>query len=468
MSEDGRTCPEGYTSSDLLELLDDGVVDGRLNALGAHVRDCSICAAELASLRKIHGLLIRHPESFHPDEVELYQYAHGHESLDENIAEHVLTCPECGKDVEIIREMIEVGNILPESPETMPQSLLDRLEASPRVTTRPKQPGSLFNIFIEFYRSLMHRPILAMGTAAAVLLIIVVTIPYVKTPQIPIMPESSPVPSVSFQDGEKTATEPAEDKKAQVLKPAPKEPAAPGRIYRAERRKMKPKLNFAAPQKGAPPLERKELAEEDSQPLKREGRVGSSRPAPVTAIKRTGDVKKYSPKQTILKSRGREQAEVSKQDLQKRSVMQPSVSPSTEEQKSQPSATRVNVVITGPERVHIPILEFTPSPSLKDHHTFVVTRRMDSEAEEHKAAELSAGISEPEALAPNARSLTVLVRISKLNGLFKIWADVMDSTTGDKSGALEEFGIAQDELGRRIESAVSTLIKRMDSTESQK
>jgi hypothetical protein len=362
--------------------------------------------------------------------------------------------------------MIKVGGVLPEKPKAMPQSLLDRLEGT--APSLPQQPGSWLNTFFQFYRSLMQRPILAMGTAAAILLIIVVTIPYVKAPQVPIIPESAPVPSTQFQDKEETVTEPTEVKMAQIMKPTQKEPASPGRIYRAERRKMKPKRNLAMPQKAVPPSEREASAEEDAQPHKKEGGVGSARPAPVSTVRQTGDVRKFSSRQTNLKSRSRVQAEVSKRDLDKKVQMQPRDVSSTMENRVKHSMTRVNVVIVGAERVQVPLVEFTPPPSLKDRYTFVVSRQAMSETKEHKTTELSAGISEPEALAPSVRNLTVLVRISKLNGSYRILADILDSKSGKKGGTTEEIGVSQDELGRRIESVVSSLIRNMDGINSEK
>lgn len=176
MSGSRKNCPQELDPSVLLDYL-----EGRLEltaraTLEDHIRTCPACAAELASLRTVDAMLKTTPGAFHPNGEELYLFAQAGKDPDGFLLEHLVSCKECSEEVEALKEMISSGSALPEVKKTIPAAVMLELE---RLHPRPESSGWLSAVwgFLSGIRpSGVRMPVLALGTAAAAVMVIVVSL----------------------------------------------------------------------------------------------------------------------------------------------------------------------------------------------------------------------------------------------------------------------------------------------------
>ena len=177
MTQTGPTCREGWELPELLAYVEGEMPEPAGRSLALHLRSCAVCSSEVESLRKLHGLLRSHPESFHPDAGELFRFVSTGSDPEAWIAEHVDTCPECREDVELVRQMIAVGPESPRSGRAMPESLIRRLKALHGVRKGRGRASNLLSHLKERTRTWFRPPVLALGTAAAMVIIAVLILP---------------------------------------------------------------------------------------------------------------------------------------------------------------------------------------------------------------------------------------------------------------------------------------------------
>lgn len=189
------TCPDGRDVSELLAYVEGELDASSRRSLEKHLMSCRACSGEVASLRRMAHLLRDYPESLHPDEVELHRYVYSGEDPGSHIASHVAWCEDCNQDVRMLEEMLLLKDELPDHRQPLPKSLIRRLEEVHSV--RGDRPGLLKSLSA-FLRGLVSQPfrapVLALGTAAAVLIIAVVSIPMWQSYKEAIVPAPTATP----------------------------------------------------------------------------------------------------------------------------------------------------------------------------------------------------------------------------------------------------------------------------------
>ncbi len=177
MTADSSGCPYGWEPAKLLAYVEGALSKEEESDVERHLKECSWCRVETASLSYAHNLLLKHPLAFHPDPDELVRFVAEGEDSESDIASHVKSCAHCSEDVEFLREMLEKGFDVPRQVPSMPQSLRERLQADHgRVTHEPEREDLIAKI-INLVSSHFRIPMLAVGTAAAVVVMAALFLP---------------------------------------------------------------------------------------------------------------------------------------------------------------------------------------------------------------------------------------------------------------------------------------------------
>lgn len=181
MTQNGYKCPHGWAPAELLSYVEGGLTRVARGEVERHLDACAACASEVELLRHAHELLRRHPEVFHPDEGELYRLVSSDIAPDAATDAHVQSCPQCQKDVEMLRDMIFSTGEIPKHSAEMPKTLMRRLEwlYGPK---RVFWGMSRFKALLSNLTRLPFRaPALALSTAAAMLVLAILTVPMWQT-----------------------------------------------------------------------------------------------------------------------------------------------------------------------------------------------------------------------------------------------------------------------------------------------
>lgn len=177
MTNSRQQCSEGRDPSQLLAYVEGDLDAAACHELESHLRSCSFCASECEALRKADRLLRTHREAFHPDEEELYRFVATGEDIGQRIASHLASCRECSEDAELLRQMLRAGSEIPAQAPELPKSLIRELEQLHPLPTSPGVLGRLHSSVTELMRLPFQMPVLALGTAAAVVFFVIVSIP---------------------------------------------------------------------------------------------------------------------------------------------------------------------------------------------------------------------------------------------------------------------------------------------------
>ncbi|AFM25048.1 zf-HC2 domain-containing protein [Desulfomonile tiedjei] len=169
------TCPQGWESSQLLAYIEGDLDPATEGELLRHIDTCPVCMQELHAIKRVDALLREYPESFHPGEEALYRYAVKGNDPEASISRHVDSCSECRKTVETYRQMHGLKKAVTETV-PLPQALEDaRLKRIPSVGA--EVPKIWSESVREIFSRLFTIPALALGSAAAALLLAVLIIP---------------------------------------------------------------------------------------------------------------------------------------------------------------------------------------------------------------------------------------------------------------------------------------------------
>ncbi len=177
MSDPKMTCPSTEESTALLDFVEHGPQGESGRLVESHLRQCPTCAQMIEGLRRVDALLRRHRDVFHPDEAELFDFVATGIDPDGIISLHLNECQDCREAAHLLQEMLRVGTDVPGPSPAIPASLLKRL-----AETHPRAGGaSEWRGWREVVRTLRLRlgqpwqfPTLAVGTAMAVLIVIIV------------------------------------------------------------------------------------------------------------------------------------------------------------------------------------------------------------------------------------------------------------------------------------------------------
>jgi hypothetical protein len=167
-SEDKEVCSE---LEDLLLPYAAGVLTGEERAMvEKHMHTCPECSRELTALDKMTAILRENEEVLCPDPAELYEYANFGEDPTGLLAAHVARCPHCTAAVEECKTAPEGS--------TMPADLWNRIRIDlQRVEQSPSSLRDYLAGLFQWLSSFPRFPVLALGTAAAMILMVVVFYP---------------------------------------------------------------------------------------------------------------------------------------------------------------------------------------------------------------------------------------------------------------------------------------------------
>jgi hypothetical protein len=177
MTHSKEGCPDGWDPAELLAYLEEDVEPSTRAALEEHLKGCSICSEELDSLRKWDALLREHPESFHPDPEDLFRLASRGEDPAGDTKNHVESCRHCTETMRLMQEMLSAEAEAPEPSQVIPGSLVSRLEELYGIPGRVSHREPLSSFFHRLLGIRLRLPVLALGTAAAVAIIVVLVMP---------------------------------------------------------------------------------------------------------------------------------------------------------------------------------------------------------------------------------------------------------------------------------------------------
>ena len=177
MTADSSGCPYGWEPAKLLAYVEGALSKKEESELELHLKKCSWCRMETASLSYAHNLLLKHPLAFHPDPDDLLRFVAEGEDSESDIASHVKSCAHCAEDVAFLREMLEKGFDVPQQAPAMPPALRERLQADHGRVTHEPERENLIERIINLISSHFRIPMLAVGTAAAVVLIAALFLP---------------------------------------------------------------------------------------------------------------------------------------------------------------------------------------------------------------------------------------------------------------------------------------------------
>lgn len=248
MKPSREKCSEGFDPSLLVEYVEGGLEPSVLSELEEHLPRCPFCSSELGLMKRMDSLLRSYPEAFHPSEDELYGFVTLDKDTERRIAVHLESCAECRAEAELLRRLILEERTASQAEPTLPAYLareLDRLHPS----LRPRE-----RTWAEFWSSLGEwisapfrgRPMLSLGTVAALLLIAVLVTPlwreFKEIPDLsPRAPVTTGVPSAPAGVGSKAdAGRPAQDEVKQVSRPSAELPAPPAEAVKAKETYHKP------------------------------------------------------------------------------------------------------------------------------------------------------------------------------------------------------------------------------------
>jgi hypothetical protein len=182
MTPNGLACQDGWESSQVLAYVEGEMPEPESRNFVQHLRNCAACSAEVESFRELSRLLKSHPESFHPAAAKLYEFISTGSDPDGWISDHVASCSECRADVELVRHIGEVEFETPGMSRAMPTSLVEKMQALYRLPTHSVQTKTLMSRLAEKFGIYpMRLPVLALGTAAAALLVAVLVTPLFTT-----------------------------------------------------------------------------------------------------------------------------------------------------------------------------------------------------------------------------------------------------------------------------------------------
>lgn len=137
-----------------------------------HVSTCSSCSRELEEVKQMTKLFDEYEEAFCPELQEIFDFVNHGLDPEGNISTHLERCARCS-------ETAEACKFLPEEVK-MPENLWNRIEQQisiGRAVQPPPETKGWFSQFWQWLPSLPRLRVMAMATAAAVGLLVIITYP---------------------------------------------------------------------------------------------------------------------------------------------------------------------------------------------------------------------------------------------------------------------------------------------------
>jgi anti-sigma factor RsiW len=426
---ESMTCPQGWQSADLLAHIE-GYLDPAVEReLLRHIETCPVCMKELHAIKRMDALLGDHPESFHPEEEALFRFAVEGNDPDASISPHLDSCTECGKNVEVYRQMRSLKETVPDMV-LLPQDL-ENARLRQITSANPEIPKSRPQSVRELFSRPFRIPALALGTAAAAVLLAVLIIPlwqqlHENTLQAPApLQESPPAPGIKESPPE-----------PQALPAAPK-PAA--NQFSDETRAVPESTGPAVP-----------------------SREGSPEPSVGSRLNREGKAVRQATPAQPAKPYGELHAQAPPQKL-----------PATaEERKERFDQSDVRRLTKRKERELTDMM--SRSPELLEKTNSIVVRIVitDSEGKPISLSQLQRSQESPErekqtAVEADAVSTSgipryrIHIRLLKQAQEFDIDAKLFDESPDERNPlkSVMEYHVSKEELPKRIHTVVDSLVQ---------
>jgi hypothetical protein len=503
MTESRERCPGGLDQALLLTYLEGGLERSLKKKVEEHLKGCSFCSEELQLMGRIDSLLSSHPEVFHPEEEELYRLVAAGEDRDGLIAGHLETCVHCRAEADMLREHLSREKAASCSDPSLPAYLAGELDSVYPTESAHRRTWAAVLAPLSRMADFFRRPMLAMGTAAALLLVAVLVIPMWRTfKNIPHpSPQAPAMGSLQYTDGRVAPAEREKKQKAEIPASAQVAPSAEeqgGKKAGPQSPAATPVRNFVAsprPSSAAPDAKGRVSGESTARSQERVGGASrdalSAAPEPETHM--TERARKSPAREEIPEKdrwrrakRGKlipgsavRPAPVDKEASEavlgkvgeeaprpllnlnaphKEQLLSESV-PGSQEAPGKPSVG-VTVSIVGPQGRAIRGVRFIPPQQMQDRYTFLSEEGREKKLEE-KPSTPTTGTSAfiRPGLRDAAGSLRIEVRISESDGLYDLKADLMTAGSDRVTKRTEALGIDRQDLESRITSLVSSLLK---------
>jgi hypothetical protein len=451
MTHSKEGCPDGWDPAELLAYLEEDVEPSTRAALEGHLKGCSICSDELDSLRKCDALLREHPESFHPDPEDLYRLASRGEDPAGNTKNHVESCRDCTETMHLLREMLSAE--APEQSQVIPESLVSRLEELYGIPGRASHREPLSSFFHRLLGIRLRLPVLALGTAAAVAIIVVLVmpgpkifwehpwpdvVPPVEAPRRSIGHEQGPSGTDQFRLSDEQTREKRSSDQTRMRKEPPAQPSLPPHSL--------PSLRAGSSEPVTHRAERDLL--ESAQRQSSKLRTSTSPPEPEGRLE-----KKIAPTPVPADIKSK-----TKPDFSAGRVAR--TGPSVQKLPHRTSI-RVRVQIVDSAGHLVPGLRFVPPKTIDSRFSFSgPTSREDKVA--GKTQLKSEDRSAPAAVAENeAEGYLVIVTVKESQGVFDIDARLFEapSVQGEApTSTLNAQNVSKEDLQSRIGDLVFSLL----------
>lgn len=180
MNDEEFLCPQGWDESELLAYLEGDSAPETALRLIEHLDSCPACTGAMKRLRLVRDLLESAPDAFHPSAEEIYWFALNGADPDSLLAEHMEGCESCRREASALKDTLWAMDI-PEA--TMPASL-EKIIDYEYPAARSAWVNRLLERLSQLTSALMRRPLLAVSTAAAALILAVLIVPMWRTQQI--------------------------------------------------------------------------------------------------------------------------------------------------------------------------------------------------------------------------------------------------------------------------------------------
>lgn len=440
MTDSQRNCTDGRDASEILAYLEGELSEHDRAKFEAHVRVCRTCSEELGNLRRIRSLLHAHPESFHLDAADLYRYIAHKSDPDGQVAAHLRICEACRNTATLMEEMIAMGAQAPRKASPLPQALQRQLEElhPPRRIARPQQPESRL---LAFLRRPFRIPALALGTAAAVVLVALLVPRLWHTLQEVLQPGSSPGPGVTAP-----ASQPREAGARDALQALPQAPAAP--TTEAGERKQ----SGAVPERQA--LVAPRLKEEEMQRAGKKARAMRSAPmAP--------HLDKAAPGMPSLQSGGLagSQAVPGSSEAESPGPLAAAPVPPVYQSRRETVAVRIE----GPEGQHLPALLSAIPDELRQRYAFVQEPAAESSREKGKAAGAWYPWTRRGHNAAAQAALRITIKIFQTGGGYTVEGWLYEGDSSEESKTITELEVPLEKLPQKVGNLVQDLLASLEN-----
>lgn len=446
MTHSPNVCPEGWEAAQLLAYIEGHLEPDAKRDLARHLQECRVCALELESLRRLDSLLRAHPETFHPDDEELYHFASTHADPEGHITAHLESCSECEESLRTFREMIALRAASPPFLE-MPQALEWEVE---RIYGTPPSParGSLIDAVSAFLRKTFSVPILALGTAAAVLILSVLVIPMWKAlMEIPPPAAVPPAEKMAETRTERPAQSP--DLEGRISTEERRDNRQLRQVYpKAEgtraRRLPQPETPAAGTVQGAleSKTEREAAPQKPVRGLVEKQRKEPQGPREEAATDKLLETIPMPARKGKLKEKEEQPASA---EMPRGSVLPPA--------KATPhTRIPVRVLITDAEGRPVPWLNFAPDPATENRYAFVGPAAMKDERSKQESA--------PESPAPAVEAhqgYAITVRVTESVGTYEIEAKLFPGSA-EAEGTPSKTVVARDLKKQDVPGRVTFLV----------